>query len=65
MSEGTRAEVMCTVCGATGVVDTDTDTFAGHVTAVAWALHFKNEHPDLGLDSHVSEHLILVEETTS
>lgn len=60
-AEPTRAEVMCTLCGSTGVVDTNTDTITGRLTALSWALHFKTEHPDLGLDSHASEHLILVE----
>jgi hypothetical protein len=62
MPETTGAEVMCTLCGATGTVDTDVEQPAGVASALAWAVHFADAHPWLSTDVHVSEHLVMVEE---
>lgn len=56
----TQASVMCTLCGASGTVETDVDQPAGVATALAWAVHFADRHPWLSTNVDVHEHLVMI-----
>lgn len=56
-----RAEVMCTLCGATSTVLADDRTAEGLMDALAWAQHFASQHPWLSTDAHVRDYLVMVE----
>ncbi len=55
----TLGDVMCTLCGLAGTVETDTSKPEAMASAVAWAAHFATAHP--GIDGPPSRHIVAKE----
>lgn len=50
---------MCTLCGFAMPINADVDEVSGVATAVAFALHFVQEHPDV--EGGVSRYIVMTE----
>jgi hypothetical protein len=58
----TLASVMCTLCGATGTVNSDITSPAGLATAAVWALHMARNHPQI--TERASHYIVMTPVTT-
>lgn len=56
------ASVMCVLCKSTGTVETDVDEAAGIASAMAWAVHFAQVHPQA--PGGVSRYLVMTHQPT-
>lgn len=58
----TAASVICTLCGAAGLVETDMTKPEGPATAALWAAHFAMGHPEVTFGANISSYLVIAPE---
>lgn len=50
--------VMCVLCGMADTVETDVDELGGIASAMSWAMHFNETHPNA---DPVSSYIVMME----